>query len=184
MQTARHNVFALTNSGLEAFLYPDVGTESNGSALTVLSMLARLGRDPWAEAARWATLSEAGAIEDVAQSIAQMPLVRSMPVETRATAARLVHLLPVTTPGAAQGGAAKVEALPVPGWLPITILYFAVSLGMAVSALMAPKPSQAIAAPTEQHIAPPGTIGAGTVPLVDGKPSAGPVTIPSGPRAR
>jgi len=50
-------------------------------------MITRLGRDPWAEAARSATLPRVGAIEDLAQSIAQMPLVPSALVETRTTAA-------------------------------------------------------------------------------------------------
>jgi hypothetical protein len=68
----------------------------NGSALTILSMIARLGRESWAEAARWATLPRAGAIEGLAQSIAQMPLVPTALTETRATAARLVQFLPGT----------------------------------------------------------------------------------------
>ncbi len=48
------DAFALKNSDLNTFLFADVGTELNGSALTILSVLARLGEDPWAEAARWA----------------------------------------------------------------------------------------------------------------------------------
>jgi hypothetical protein len=51
---ASADVFALENSGLNAFLFAEVGVELNGSALTILSALARLGEDPWAEAARWA----------------------------------------------------------------------------------------------------------------------------------
>ncbi len=92
MQPTHPNVFALKNSGLDAFLYADVGAELNGSTLTILSMIARLGRDPWVEAARWATLPRAGAIEGLVQSIAQMPLVPSALVEIRTTAARLVQL--------------------------------------------------------------------------------------------
>lgn len=52
MQTTRSDVFALKKSGLEAFLYADVGIEANGSMLTILSLLARLGKDPWTEAAK------------------------------------------------------------------------------------------------------------------------------------
>ncbi len=119
MQATHSNVFALKNSGLEAFLYADVGAEPNGSALTVLSMIARLGRDPWAEAARRATLPAAGAIYNLAQT--QMPLVQSGLAETCTTAARLVQLLPATTTGASHGHAAKAEAPAVPGWLPMPI---------------------------------------------------------------
>jgi hypothetical protein len=48
---ATADVFAMKNSGLEPFLYAEVGTELNGSTLTVLSVFARLGEDPWGEAA-------------------------------------------------------------------------------------------------------------------------------------
>ena len=53
------DVFALEKSGLNTFLFAEVGTETNGSVLTVLSVLARLGRDPWEQAARWASLPKA-----------------------------------------------------------------------------------------------------------------------------
>jgi hypothetical protein len=53
MQAKAPDAFALKNSGLNGFLYADVGPELNGCALTVLSMIARLGQVPWAQAARW-----------------------------------------------------------------------------------------------------------------------------------
>ena len=43
---ASTDAFTLKNSDLNAFLYADVGTEMNGSVLTMLSVLARLGQDP------------------------------------------------------------------------------------------------------------------------------------------
>ena len=43
---AQSDVFALNNSGLEPFLFAEVGDELNGLGLTVLSVLARLGHDP------------------------------------------------------------------------------------------------------------------------------------------
>ncbi len=181
MQATHPNVFALKNSGLEAFLYADVGAEPNGSALTVLSMIARLGRDPRAEAARWATLPGAGAIDNLAQSIAQMPLVQSGLAETRTTAARLVQLLPATTPGASHGHTAKAEASALQRWLPMTLLYCAISLGMALSGLLTPKPSQVVAIPNAEPIA---VSGAATVALVHEKPFVGPAAAPSGPRTR
>ena len=94
MQAMRADVFALKNSGLDAFLYADVGAEVNGSALTILSMLARLGKDPWAEAARWAALPTGAVIDSLAQSIAQMPLAPSGLASARIISARLVQLLP------------------------------------------------------------------------------------------
>lgn len=186
MQTTHPNVFALKNAGLDAFLYANVGAELNGSALTILSMIARLGRDPWAEAARWATLPRAGAIESLAQSIAQMPLVPSALVETRVTAARLVQLLPAKTPGVSQGGAAKAETPSVPGWVPITILYCAMAFGLAISALLMPKPPQVVSTLTEQPVAVPGTAstGTGAAPHVHDEPVARPAAALPGPRSK
>ena len=43
----------------------------NGSPLTILSMLARLGKDPWAEAARLARLPKSSTVDDLANSIFQ-----------------------------------------------------------------------------------------------------------------
>ena len=91
------NAFALKNSDLNAFLFADVGVELNGSALTILSVLARLGQDPWAEAARWAKLPKTAAIDCLAQCIGKMPLGPQALAEAFATASSLVQLLPVRT---------------------------------------------------------------------------------------
>ena len=174
MQAKAADVFALKNAGLDRFLYADIGAELNGSALTVLSMIARLGQDPWAEAARWAALPRAGVIDHLARSIAQMPLAPSALTETRVTAERLVQLLPATVQGRWQGSAAKTEAPSVPEWGPLTIVYCALAFGMAVSALLTPKPSQAVATPTERSVAAPEAPGAATVLLPHDKNVAGP----------
>ena len=176
-----HKAFALENSGLGTFLYADVGKELNGSALTMLSMLARLGRDPWAEAARWAKLPRAGAIDSIAQSIAQMPLVPAALAETRSTAARLVQFLPATMAGALQGSATKAKTPSMPAWLPMTALYCAISLVMALSVLLAPSPPQTAIAPAEPPIA---TSSAPKVPVSDYGQSAAPTAAPSGPPAK
>jgi len=91
---SRSDVFALKNAGLDPFLCAEVGTELNGSNLTILSVLARLGCDPWAEAASWCALPRATTIDRLAQSIAQMPLCPQALLDARATAARLILLLP------------------------------------------------------------------------------------------
>ncbi len=88
------DVFALKNSSLNAFLFADVGIEANGSGLTILSVLARLGKDPWAEAALWAKQPPTAAINSLAASIGRMPLSQAALQNARATAARLVELLP------------------------------------------------------------------------------------------
>ena len=55
-------------------------------------MLARLGRDPWAEAARWAALPRAAVIDDLVETIAQMPLASPALAATCAIAVRLAGL--------------------------------------------------------------------------------------------
>jgi hypothetical protein len=180
MQATTHSdVFAFKNSGLDACLYAEVGAELNGSALTILSMIARLGRDPWAEAARWAALPRAGAIDGLAQSISQMPLVPSAMAETRATAARLVQLLPTTTPGLREDRTAKANAPSVQNVLPITFLWCVMALGMALIGLLAPKPPQAVGTSTEQPWAGPIAAAARTVPRIRAEPIAGSVAAPT-----
>jgi len=44
------DAFALENSGPNQFLFAQVGKEVNGSPLIILSVMARLGQDPWIEA--------------------------------------------------------------------------------------------------------------------------------------
>ena len=92
-----HDAFALRNLGLDEFLFAEVGTEDNGSALTILSTLARLDQDPWAEAARWAKLPKAAGIDCLAECIVRMPLSRQALTDAVATASRLILLLPTQT---------------------------------------------------------------------------------------
>ena len=62
--------------------------------LSVVSVLARLGNDPWLEAARLATLPKSEAIERLARSIASLPTsIWALPAAT-AIAVRLITLLP------------------------------------------------------------------------------------------
>ena len=50
------------NGALDPFLLESFGVEENGMRLSVLSALARLGLDPWAEAGRLAALPKQAAI--------------------------------------------------------------------------------------------------------------------------
>jgi hypothetical protein len=95
------DAFALPRSGLNEFLFASVGTEPNGMALSVLSLFARLGDDPWKEAGKLVGMREGEAIESLAQTIVRMPRsVWTLP-DARTIAARLVALLP-TRLGAVQ----------------------------------------------------------------------------------
>jgi len=135
----------LQNLGLNPFLFADVGTEPNGSTLTMLSLLARLGQDPWIEAARWAKLPKTTAIESLAQVISGVPLSDRTISETRAVAARLAMLLPTQEwlpdiKAAPMPGRSAVQAFgntlrmtTLPRWLPLVLLACALAIGLALN---------------------------------------------------
>ena len=127
---SQQDAFTLPRSGLNAFLFAEVGTETNGSPLTILSTLARLGQDPWAQAAQWAKAPRDTIVDGLARCIAQMPLDAEALRDAHATAARLVLLLP--TRAAIAGDTVTVTAarFGMPSWLPMALLY----LGLAAAA--------------------------------------------------
>ncbi len=63
-------------------------------ALTVASVFARHGADPWQEAGRLATLSRTDAADCLAGMIANMPKSPWPPPEAGVIATRLIGLLP------------------------------------------------------------------------------------------
>ena len=91
---ASSDIFLLKNAGLDPFLLAEIGVQENGSPLTMLSVLARLGHDPWAEAARWGGLPHAAVTRHLAELIRQMPLRPQVLDEAPHIAARLSQLLP------------------------------------------------------------------------------------------
>ena len=91
------DAFALSRSGLNEFLFAPVGTEANGMTLSVVSVFARLGSDPWLEAGRLAKLSKPEATESLARIIASMPTSIWPLQAAMAIAARLVALLPTSS---------------------------------------------------------------------------------------
>jgi hypothetical protein len=97
-------IFALQHSDLNAFLYADVGTERNDMALRVMSVLARLGMDPWTEAEYLANLPTEEAVGRltgvVSAALRGTPSMSKPDVES--VVRRLISLLPDRTAG---GGA-------------------------------------------------------------------------------
>jgi hypothetical protein len=77
--------YSLGHSAYNAFLHAEVGEELNGTRLTVLTALTRLGVDPWQEAARLADLPRDVAVTALAAALARLP---------EAIATRLAALLP------------------------------------------------------------------------------------------
>jgi hypothetical protein len=86
--------FALGHSEFNAFLFAPVGEDKTGFPLTVLSALARLGLDPWGEAARLSNLSVEAAVQALSATIARLPEGDWKASDTAGIAARLVACLP------------------------------------------------------------------------------------------
>jgi hypothetical protein len=113
------DAFVLQHSDLNDFLYADLGG-ADGAMLTVLSLLARLGLDPWHEAGRIAKLPRKAAISRLAMMMAEASECSQSPECAISTSARLVLLLPPrggplsnivpTTSAAADGAAAPLSA--------------------------------------------------------------------------
>jgi hypothetical protein len=84
--------------------------------LSVLSALARMGVDPWQEAARLAGLPREAATERLASIIAALPDGSSGELEPRRIAASLIALLPqrgnstIVSRGASQGARATTRS--------------------------------------------------------------------------
>ena len=81
-------------SRFDPFLYAAVRDDPDAAPLTVLSVLARLGIDPWEEAARLAQLPGEAAARALAGLISALPRGSATPPDSRTIAARLVTLLP------------------------------------------------------------------------------------------
>jgi hypothetical protein len=102
------DAFAFSRSGLNEFLFAPVGTEANGMTLSVVSVFARLGNDPWLEAGRLARLPKLEATESLARIIANMPASVWPLQSATAIAVLLVALLPTLSGKSGEG-------LPAPG---------------------------------------------------------------------
>jgi hypothetical protein len=135
------DAFALKNSSLNEFLFAEVGNEVNGTPLTVLSLLARLGKDPWTEAARFARLPRAAMIDHLVAVISQMPLCQQALTDAHATAVRVVSLLPSQAPSIAaiSGGKARF-----PGWVPFAVFGALVACGIAYEMMGSSDPAGSI----------------------------------------
>ena len=111
--------YSLGNSPYNPFLFASVGLAQAGTAdgeasvaegdrgeiVTVLSALTRLKVDPWAEAARLASLPADVAATALAAMLAPLPAVAWEEGDVAGTARRLVTLLPA-------GGLADVPSMP------------------------------------------------------------------------
>ena len=136
------DVSALQRSDLNEFLFADVGTEANGMMLSVVSLFARQGNDPWREAERLADLPRDAAADSLARAIAEMPQGRWSLPDAAVIAGRLIGLLP-TRPARVD----RLSPLRAADWVPSyrnTIVLACVALGMvyALLAIMRPVPAR------------------------------------------
>ena len=130
------DVFAFQKSALASFLFAEVGTEANGSQLTVLSVLARLGQDPWEQAGQWVRLPKTTIIDRLTASIAQMPLSEQARLDARKTATRLIQLLPTHTSQSDGSKAVAAGRRRLTGWTPVYLVAVLLAIAIAVSQMM------------------------------------------------
>ena len=81
----------------DGFLYAAVGEDRGGNTVSVLSTLARLGLDPWDEAADLADLPRADARSRLERLLARFGDVPALRQDHEAIIPRLVDLLPTTS---------------------------------------------------------------------------------------
>ena len=93
-------VFFVTHSEFDEFLFAPVGDEENGMTLSVMSALARLGVDPWREAARLAGLPRPQAQAALAGLFDRLPDAAVQRLDSVGHATRLIGLLPAAVAAA------------------------------------------------------------------------------------
>ena len=94
---ARSAVLHPDGSDYDGFLYAFVGADRNGSMVTVLSTLARLGLDPWKEASELTGLSKGAALTRLGVLLKKSSDVPTLTDDHETVARELISLLPVGT---------------------------------------------------------------------------------------
>lgn len=149
------DVYALQRSGLNEFLFAPVGAEPNGMTLSLVSVFARLGNDPWREAARLAGLAKPAAIDSLARTIAGMPMsVWPLPAAT-IMATRLITLLP-TSAERVPLGPSPAHGTGMTRFLKIVLILTCLAFGAAYTVRMvatdnAPRPDGTAASGLPAH---------------------------------
>lgn len=91
--------YALSRARYTPFLFTVVGTEradarNSGEEITVLTALARIGLDPWQEAARLSVLPRLEAARSLAATFTNLPDTRWDRGDAAGTAQRMIDTLP------------------------------------------------------------------------------------------
>ncbi len=109
--------------------------------LSVISLFARQGSDPWREANRLAELPRAAAADSLAQAIADLPPGQWTLPDAAAIAARLIGLLPARPARVERPSAANVVA-----WPPSTrstVILAGIAFGVVCAAAVMLRPASA-----------------------------------------
>ncbi len=133
-----------------AFLFAPLGVDAAGGDLSVVSALARLDMDPWAEAEKLTRLPGEAAASKLTGWMSRFPELSASLEDRAKTAARLMALLPQRVLGrvpAPLGLHARIPGLPSPYALIIGILIAAsvMLVGQMVSSRPAGSPPAAAA---------------------------------------
>lgn len=112
----------------ERFLYASVGEDRNGYVVTVLSTLARLGLDPWAETADLVTLGREAARTRLGTLLARFRDVPTLASDHGMVARDLSQLLPEDPKSGSLKRAASTAAVGRPGtsgaiWAVLAIIF-------------------------------------------------------------
>lgn len=94
VQTTRAASASFFGPEFNEFLFASIGADRGGGQLSVVSALARLDLDPWAEAANLARMPDESATRKLSALIAALPEIPSARTEPNKIAARLIALLP------------------------------------------------------------------------------------------
>jgi hypothetical protein len=114
----------------DKFLFARIDKDSEETPLSVLSVLARLGVDPWEEAARLAQLPRLAAVSRLASMIATIPGASSAYFDAGSLSDRLISLLPSKPAVPALPRLEAAVRLRSKSWVPVWILLAALVLVM------------------------------------------------------
>jgi hypothetical protein len=140
MHPPRQNT-ALNPLGVDfdRFLYAQVGEDRHGGLLSVVSALARVGVDPWEQAAMLARLPVDNAVRTLCALLAKLPAGSGQPGDPVALATHLVTLLPrarlqpVSIP---VGATRAINHISTHGGWPVALLHAACLLALLGALLL------------------------------------------------
>jgi hypothetical protein len=117
----------------DAFLSAPADEDAEGVGPSVMSALARIGLDPWSEAARLSDLPSDAAVEALALMLGKLPAGSGQPADDRRSLAerarRLADCLPVKAAGQPAGGARSQPAARTVSGPLLWLFYAAIAVG-------------------------------------------------------